>query len=297
MIYNPDMHLHSYYSDGADSPAKLVWRAKAAGIDVISITDHDGMDGVEEGVAAGRDLGIGVVRGVEFSCRYSGSFGEWDEVHILGYGMDPSNEPLRDLLAFIREKRVERNVALREKFVELGYPMSREELMVYSENGFVGKVSFAKLLVERGVARSVDEVFKSEELLRHPEVRKIRKYKLPAEDAITAIKDAGGIAILAHPFEFPARRGERSDGEAFRTTLRLLVDKLAETGLVGIECYYPTHSEDQTDYLLGIARDVGLLVSKGSDDHGEGVRRSKLMGKYAVSADLSVLQWIEDFIA
>ncbi len=297
MICNPDLHLHSFYSDGADSPARLARRAKAAGIDVMAITDHDGMDGVDEGVAAGKALGIAVVRGVEFSSRYRGSLGDLENIsydmHILGYGMDSSNGPLRDLLAYIKEKRAERNISLRKKFVELGYPMSEEELAAYSENGFVGKISFAKLLVDRGVAKSIDEVFKSEELLRHPEILQIRKYKLAAETAIDVIRNAGGIAVLAHPFEFAVKGAAGSDGG----DLRPMIDKLAQMGLAGIECYYPTHSAEQTEYLLGVAKDADLLISRGSDDHGEGVRSIKLMGNYAVSADLSVLQWIEDFIA
>ena len=297
---NPDLHLHTYYSDGKESPSVVVRRAKAAGLDVIAITDHDGMGGVEEAVAEGKRLGVKVVRGVEFSAEHAqtvpGFEGDTHFMHILGYGMDPSDRDLQYVLGYIQERRVWRNEKLRQVFGELGYPMTMEELQAHSINGFVGKVSFARVLSERGVCKDPFSAFRDPNLLAHPKIKEVHRYKISAREAIRVINKAGGKAFFAHPFQLSFRPPRAESDAVYRQRQEAVIASLKSLGLSGIECWYPTHTPEQTAYLLDLAKRLGLLVSKGSDDHGENARPDKKMGNFSTEADLSMLQWVEEYI-
>ncbi|MBR3395539.1 MAG: PHP domain-containing protein [Firmicutes bacterium] len=299
-MINPDLHLHTYYSDGKESPAVVVARAKAMGIDVMAITDHDGMGGVEEAVEEGRRLGVRVVRGVEFSAEYAedvpGFEGCTHYMHILGYGMDPSNPELDKALAYIQERREWRNEALRQVFCELGYPMTMEELKAQSINGFVGKVSFARLLVAKGYCETVVDAFDDDKMLMHPKVKAIHRYKIPAAEAIRVIREAGGKAFFAHPFQLSFKPPKREEPEVYRQRQEAVIRALKDLGMAGIECWYPTHTPEQTAYLLDLAKRLGMLVSKGSDDHGANARPVKKMGNFSTEVDLSMLQWVEEYL-
>ncbi len=296
---NPDLHLHTYYSDGREAPAVVVQRAKKAGHDVIAITDHDGMDGVEEAVEEGKRLGIHVVRGVEFSAEHAdpvpGFEGCSHFMHILGYGMDPENPDLKKALHYIQVRRETRNEKLRQVFTDMGYPMTMEQLKAHSINGFVGKVSFARLLTDMGASRDPWEAFRSPELLSHPRIKAVHRYKISAAEAIRVINAAGGRAFFAHPFQLSFRPPREETDEVYRRRQRAVILALRDLGMAGIECWYPTHTPEQTAYLLAMAKEFGMLASRGSDDHGENARPIKKMGNFAVEADLSMLQWVEDY--
>ena len=297
---NLDLHLHTYYSDGKESPAVVVQRAKAAGLDVIAVTDHDGMGGVEEAVAEGKRLGVQVVRGVEFSAEYTadvpGFEGDTHYMHILGYGMDPSDPELRSVLDYIQERRVWRNEQLRQVFEKLGFPMTMEELKAHSINGFVGKVSFARVLAERGVCPDPHAAFLDKNLLAHPKIKAVHRYKISAEEALRVINKAGGKAFFAHPFQLSFRPAREESEEVYRRRQEAVISALKAIGLAGIECWYPTHTPEQTAYLLGLAERLGMLVSKGSDDHGENARPVKKMGNFSTEADVSMLKWVEEYL-
>ena len=297
---NPDLHLHTYYSDGKESPSVVVRRAKAAGLDVIAITDHDGMGGVEEAVEEGRRIGVQVVRGVEFSAEHAadvpGFEGCTHYMHILGYGMDPADPDLKAVLDCIQERRVLRNEKLRQVFEKLGYPMTMEELKAHSINGFVGKVSFARVLAERGACAHPFDAFRDPRLLAHPAIKAVHRYKIPAEEALRVIRKAGGKAFFAHPFQLSFRPPREEPEEVYRQRQEAVIAALKPLGLEGIECWYPTHTPEQTAYLLDLADRLGMLVSKGSDDHGENARPVKKMGNFSTEADLSMLQWVEEYL-
>ena len=297
---NPDLHLHTWYSDGRDAPAVVVQRAKAHGIDVMAITDHDGMGGVEEAVAEGKRLGVQVVRGVEFSAEYAedvpGFEGCTHYMHILGYGMDPEDPGLKEALDFIRERRVWRNEQLRQVLAGLGWPMTMEELKAHSINGFVGKISFARVLAERGACAHPYDAFRDANLLANPQVKAVHRYKIPAADAIRVISGAGGRAFFAHPFQLSFKPGREEPDAVYRQRQEAVIRALRDLGMAGIECWYPTHTAEETAYLLDLAKRLGMLVSRGSDDHGENARPVKIMGNYAVEADLYMLQWVEEYL-
>ncbi len=217
-------------------------------------------------------------------------------MHILGYGMNPSDPELSRVLRYIQERREQRNEQLRLAFGELGWPMTMEELKSHSVNGFVGKVSFARVLVERGACRDPYAAFSSKELLAHPKIKAVHRYKISAEEAIRVIAGAGGRAFFAHPFQLSFRPPRQEPEEVYRRRQLAVIRALKELGLAGIECWYPTHSPEQTAYLLDMAKRLDLLVSKGSDDHGENARPVKKMGNFSTAADLSMLKWVEEYI-
>ena len=297
---NPDLHLHTYYSDGKESPAVVVRRAKEHGLDVIAITDHDGMGGVEEAVEEGKRLGVQVVRGVEFSAELAedvpGFEGCTHYMHILGYGMDPQHPELKKALDYIQERREWRNEALRRVFEELGYPMTMEELKAQSINGFVGKVSFARLLVNKGYCPSVVDAFDDDQFLLHPKVKAIHRYKIPAAEAIRVVNEAGGQTFFAHPFQLSFKPPKWEEPEVYRQRQETVIRHLRDLGMAGIECWYPTHTPEQTAFLLDLAHRLGMLTSKGSDDHGANARPVKKMGNFSVEADLSMLKWVEKYL-
>ncbi|MBP5749228.1 MAG: hypothetical protein J6X24_00400, partial [Firmicutes bacterium] len=241
-----------------------------------------------------------VVRGVEFSAEHAkdvpGFEGCKHYMHILGYGMDPSDRDLQYVLDYIQERRVWRNEKLRQVFGELGYPMTMEELKAHSINGFVGKVSFARVLTERGVCRDPYEAFRSADLLAHPKIKAVHRYKISAQEAIRVINKAGGRAFFAHPFQLSFRPPREEPEETYRRRQAAVISALKDLGLAGIECWYPTHTPEQTSYLLALAKELGMLVSKGSDDHGENARPVKKMGNFSTEADLSMLKWVEDYL-
>ncbi|HPF18432.1 MAG TPA: PHP domain-containing protein [Bacillota bacterium] len=292
-----DLHLHTYYSDGTESPTELVRRAAAEGLRTIAVTDHDGIDGVPEAAAAARPLGICVIPGLEFSAEWmyrdDSDRPEMHTMHILGYGIDLASGTLQEKMKEIRQKRAIRNEKLYRAFKGKGIEIDRKELESASPGGFVGKRSFATAFLKKGLADNLEEVFSSEALMDDPVIRSIHKEKTSAEEAIRIIHQARGKAFLAHPFQlgYPSLSREP---EGFRSRLALVIRQLGILGLDGIECYYPTHDRERTAYLLTLADRENLLVSIGSDDHGPCARKIKRIHSFRVEADLLRLAWVKD---
>ena len=279
-----DLHLHTVYSDGAETPETVVKRAAELGFKTIAITDHDGTGGIAEALEAGKKYGVRVIPGIELSSEYKCVLPGFDEdiyfMHILGYDIDPENEALQRELVSVMERRAFRNEQIRQAFIKKGIEISREELLENTPDDFVGKVSFARVFVKRGLCESVPAAFKSPELLAAPDIKAIRKDKISAERAFELISGAGGMAFFAHPFQLSYTKKALDDDSVYRKKLRLILEKFRELGMAGIECCYPTHTEEQMQFLLGIADGLGIAASRGSDDHGKGVRPDKQMGTF-----------------
>ena len=294
-MLNIDLHLHTNYSDGIQSPQDVVRRAKSCGLDVIAITDHDGIGGVKSAQEEGQRIGVRVISGVELSAEFSyaafDSASEMHEMHILGYNMKLDSLALSDKMEDILRRRRDRNERLRSAFMEKGITISEDELKRHSPSGYVGKVSFARALAGKGFASDIREAFTSKKLLQAPEIKSIRKVKTAAGEAINMIHQAGGLAFLAHPFQL-SYASLTDDPQLFRERLALILAELKILGLDGLECYYPTHDQEQTDFLLRLADLNGFLVSIGSDDHGPDVRKIKKIHSLQVEADLKRLEWI-----
>ncbi len=244
-----DLHVHTTVSDGSCSPAGVVRLAKDAGLCAIAITDHDSVSGYAQAAAAGEELGIEVVPGIEISTRFHGP------VHILGYCLDPQSDKLQPVLDWVVQDRDARNRKMAEKMAADGIPISYA-LLQQRYGAVIGRPHFAAFLVEQGLAESVQDAFD-----RY--VEKGQKYYYPRnflsiERSIEIIRQAGGVPVLAHPFQY--RLDERG--------LRQLIEHCIASGLQGIECSYFGYSPEQRNRLLALAEEYGLLPTGGSDFHG-----------------------------
>lgn len=245
-----DLHTHSSCSDGSLSPAELVREAGRAGLAAIAITDHDTMAGVAEALTTGREEGIEVVPGVEISANQDGR-----AVHILGYGADPGHPGLLSLLAQLQAVRENRNAAILERLASLGIRLSQAELTA-STAGLIGRPHIARQLVLRGHASSIEHAFRR--FLKKNGRAYVPAEKFPAGETIRIIREAGGIAVLAHP----------SSLDHNLKGVPAILASLVGLGLGGIEVYYPGHSRKTCQDLLALAARWNLAVTGGSDYHG-----------------------------
>lgn len=271
-----DLHTHTWYSDGTLSPAQLVKMAKEKGIETLAITDHDGTYGLAEGKAAAEKYGIRFICGLEFSAVLSGPVSVY--MHILGYGFDPENGPLRKRIDEIREQRKTRNEAMRRALEELGYPLSAEDLEVYPGQDYIGKPNFARALAVRGYAADIQEAFASDRMMASPAVKAVHREKIEAAQAIELIRGAGGFAALAHPYKISYAGKWNDEPEVFLRKLEGTVSELTRLGMEGMECCYSSHSPEQERELLALAEKYQLKVTAGSDYHGPGIKKNVELG-------------------
>lgn len=270
MASRVDLHLHTTASDGAFRPAELVKAAALIGIRVMAVTDHDSVDGIREAQAAACDLPIEVIPGIEVSASMNG-----DEVHVLGYFLDPEDGSLRDALCRLQEGRVTQARAMVERLGDLTCPLDWDRVMAIAQGGSVGRPHIARALVERGYVASVDEAFSR--FLRRGGPGYVEGQKLIPEEAVNLIRRAGGVACLAHPIIVGA-----SD---YRLDLARLLPAMAEAGLEGIEVYYKGYTPEITASLLSMACRYRLIPTGGSDYHGGGVVADAELGAVEVPVE------------
>ncbi|MEK6198208.1 MAG: PHP domain-containing protein [Desulfobacterales bacterium] len=267
-----DLHIHSTYSDGVLKPTELVDLAKSQGLSAISITDHDTADGAGEAIQRGLEKGIEVISGIEISSWHGDT-----SMHILGYLFRSDDEQFNSRLQLLQQGRETRNIRIIENLNKLGITVELEELLQYSEYGQTGRPHIARLLVDKGIAKTVDLAFKY--YLGRGAAAYAERFRFSARDAIAMIREAGGVAVLAHP---------SSLDPSLRSTPSLLKD-LHKVGLNGVEVYYPSHSSKAVKALLKMAEDIGLLITGGSDFHGperSGYKINKWVHKTNIPYDL-----------
>jgi predicted metal-dependent phosphoesterase TrpH len=249
-----DLHTHSTASDGTDSPAELMAAASAAGLAVVAITDHDNTGGWQPALDARPD-DLWVIRGAEFSTV--ASTGSWPvSVHLLGYLFDPDHPAIRAEQTRLRAERLHRGMAIVQKMVDDGVPISAEQVMAFADGAPVGRPHIGRALVAAGVVSSVDDAFKTYLAGRGP-------YYVPKADtdlptAIAMIAAAGGVSVIAHP---------RGRGE-FHALTNDYIKQLAGFGLGGLEVDHPDHTDAERAELRFIAGELGLLTTGSSDYHG-----------------------------
>jgi predicted metal-dependent phosphoesterase TrpH len=260
-----DLHAHTTVSDGGDSPAELVEKAKAAGLSAIAVTDHDNDAGCAEAMAAGAELGVEVVPGVEISCDVE-DYAErgWTPdgrptMHLLGYFIPQRDNPLTEALAELQHYRADRNALMVDRLNELGIPVTFEE--VSNEAGGpgsqIGRPHFAAVLVRHGAVPDYQTAF-DEYLAKGAKAYLARKLYKPA-DAIELMISAGVVPVLAHPFTLFLSKDQ----------LEGFVDELVAAGLAGIEGYHGDMPEEAQEPFRALGRAKGLIVSGGSDYHGD----------------------------
>jgi len=248
-----DLHTHSTASDGSLSPRELVRLAQERGLVAIALTDHDTIEGLPEAVAAGTEFGVEVIPGVEISARHP-----LGSMHILGYFLDYESERLAASLAVLQQARADRNPQIVAKLNALGIPLTVERVAAISGGGQVGRPHIARALYEGGYVRSLQEAF--DIYLGNRGKAYVSKFRFPPAEALAMIREARGVPVLAHPFTLGLHTPE---------TLGPLLEELKVQGLAGLECYYPEHSPQQEAFYLNAARELGLLITGGSDFHGD----------------------------
>lgn len=255
MNQTADLHTHTTASDGQYTPAELVRLAKARGISILAVTDHDTIAGADEAIAAGEDCGLRVIRGVELSAKKYRNF------HILGYGFRDGDTELVRLCEKLRASRGERKYKIADFLREKGIEIDLSEVDELAGGEVIARPHFAQVLVRHGYVSTNREAF--DRYLDTEEFRqKVTRFKVDARTCVEAIKAAGGKASLAHPYQMGL-----SDDK-----LDALVGQLKGWGLDAIECYYPKYTPEQQTFYLHLAEKYQLHRTGGSDFHGERVK-------------------------
>jgi 3',5'-nucleoside bisphosphate phosphatase len=250
-----DLHTHSSVSDGTETPAELLVTARAAGLDVIALTDHDTTAGWSHAEAA-RPPGLTVVPGMELSCRWFAEDQPPISVHLLAYLFDPDHPGFAVERARLRDERLERGERIVTGLAAAGYPVVWERIVERSDGGVVGRPHIARALVEAGAADSVDHAFAT--LLHHRSPYYVTKADTDVREGIALVRAAGGVPVFAHGLA--TTRGRIVGDDA--------IVAMVEAGLLGLEVDHPDHSVEQRAHLRGLAADLGLITTGSSDYHG-----------------------------
>ncbi|HJY71877.1 MAG TPA: PHP domain-containing protein [Streptosporangiaceae bacterium] len=245
-----DLHVHSNASDGTDPPAEVMSRAARAGLDVVALTDHDTVAGHAQ---ARRALpgSLTLVLGMELSCRLDGS-----SMHLLAYLFDPDDPDLAAQTQRIRDDRVLRAQAMVDRLIDLGVPITWEDVAAIAGSAVVGRPHIARAMAASGAIASPDQAF-TREWIADGGRAYVDRYALEPGRAIGLVRAAGGVAVVAHP---------RADRALLVTDEQIA--GLAAAGLAGVEVFHPDQPEAEQASLLGLTRDLGLIATGGSDDHG-----------------------------
>lgn len=251
-----DIHCHTVFSDGTETPSTLVAEARAAGLHGVGIADHDTVAGWDEAVRAARRAGLPLLRGTEITAVDDGV-----SVHMLGFQYDPRDRHILDLFAATREARLRRTRRMVDRIAE-DYPITWDDVLAQARQGertTIGRPHIADALVAAGVCRDRNEAFAGVVSASSP-------YYIPtpsptASAVVAAVAGAGGVSVVAHAGDPGRNRVLLSDAQ---------IERLAEQGLGGIEVWHRGNPPEQRERLLALARRLGLLVTGGSDWHGAG---------------------------
>ena len=278
MANTVDLHIHTTASDGSDSPAQLLENLKKAGITTFSVTDHDTIDGaLEVEQLVGEEFRF--IRGIEFSCETPAG-----KCHILGYGFAPADQVFQAALAegaALRQEKLRERLTFLEETLHITF--TEAELAWICSQKSPGKPHFGKLLVDRGIAATIDEAIQIYINPHNP-----RRDRIDGSTAVSAILHAGGIPVWAHPL------GGEGEKRLTKAQFTVQLAYLMGQGIRGLECFYSRYSQSDIDFLIDQAQGHGLLISGGSDYHGTNKRDLPLgqlnIAHAAVNPDLITLQ-------
>lgn len=267
-----DLHMHSFFSDGTMAPEELVTLGLEAGLEAMALTDHDNVAGIPRFLAAAANAGMRALSGVEVSADVPKG-----ALHVLGYGVKHDDQMFQRQLAWVLEGREERNKEIISKLARAGIPITMEEVKSFAGSEVVGRPHFAAALIRRGYARNKRDAFSR--YLARGRVAHAERRRLPAEDACTFIREAGGVPSIAHPFSLELSHDDLFDFCAY----------LKDYGLMGLECFYPEFSPSMSRQYLEIADELDLIPTGGSDFHGAATPDLKLgrgFGKLNIGFDV-----------
>ena len=246
-----DLHVHSNISDGTMSPSEVVKLASDRGVGVMALTDHDTVEGVAEARTAADECGMVFIPGIEISAGFRDR-----DIHILGYFIDTESEDFLNVLRKAWVKREERNYKIAERFAKFGIALDIDAIKKISGSSVITRAHFARWLVENGYCRSNSEVF--DRYLGNDKPCYVPRDYMTRETAVSAIINAGGIPVLAHPMLYGLSMTETDT----------LVGELCEMGLKGIETYYSSNMGYDEDNVRSLALKHKLIMTGGTDFHG-----------------------------
>lgn len=253
-----DLHTHTVMSDGTTTVEDNVRQALVLGLEGLGVTDHDTTEPFERARAAAEGSDLDLVLGTEFSAEHDGS-----SVHVLGYWIDEANRPLQDEMDRLRNERFRRAQQIVEKFHALDIPVSFERVQELAGEAPIGRPHIAKAVIETGAVDEMQEVF--DRYLADGGPAYVPKYAVDPVTAVRLIRAAGGVAVVAHPGLYSARA--RADGS--RGLEDAVIEEMAAAGMAGIEADHPVHTPEERARFRDLARALGLVVTAGSDFHGE----------------------------
>lgn len=263
-----DLQIQSTASDGIHTPRELIQMAKDQGLLVVSITDHDTVGGVEEALKAGENFGVRVIPGIEMSVEERGA-------HILGYGIDHKNPELLAELEKFRQGRIEGAKKMVENLKSAGFTLEWEDVMREAGGGVIARPHLAKAVLNRpenkeklGSISTVYDFIRA--YLTNESPHYVSRTHISAQDAITLIHKVGGVAIWSHPAVHFSGNYEELEG---------FLKELIGWGINGLEVFSPSHTEDDIEFLQGLAVKYNLLRTAGSDFH------EKDLGKKGADTD------------
>lgn len=263
MAFYADLHSHSNASDGSDPPARVVERAAAAGLKVLALTDHDTVAGVREAQEAGRKFDVQIIEGAELTCYVQGK-----EVHVLGYGIDIDSDELNSHCEEFQKARIERARQIGDRLADAGVPVDMDKVMAEADGGVVGRPHVANALIEAGHVADFQEAF--DRYLAEGKPACVPKMQVTAKQCVDVIRNAGGVAIMAHP-----NLGPRVDQ----------IPALIEAGAAGIEVWHSAHDQEGTDKLFVLAEQHGWQKTGGSDCHGSIKGMGPILGDFGLQEE------------
>lgn len=267
-----DLHMHSKCSDGTLEPEELVQLAKKRGVQVIALTDHDSVDGLERAGKEAEKQGVILVNGIEFSTSYFGK-----EVHILGYFLDLTDEFFLGKLEELKIERGNRTVKILKKLSDRGLPLTMEEVLMEVTGPVVSRTHVANAMMKKGYVYTRSEAFR--QYIGEGGSAYVAKTIISPNEAVRLIRKNGGIAAIAHPKLIGMGREK----------VLSLIDELIGDGLDALETYYPGYSNEDIKFYEGVCKEKGLLTTGGSDYHGlnrEGVQIGDMNVPFEVYEDL-----------
>lgn len=262
-----DLHSHTVLSDGTTTPEENVRLAVELGLEGLGVTDHDTTAPFDRAFAAADGTGLEIVPGTEFSAELDGS-----SVHVLGYWIDPTDEPLQTEMDRLRNERSRRAEQIVEKFNGLGIAVTFARVQELAGEAPIGRPHIAKAVIETGAATEMKEVF--DRWLQDGGPANVPKYAVDPVAAVELIRGAGGVAVVAHPGLY-GRTDAGLDAE--------VIEAMVAAGMAGIEADHPDHDDETRAFYRDLAVAHSLVVTAGSDFHGE--RKSLQLGEATTSRD------------
>jgi 3',5'-nucleoside bisphosphate phosphatase len=259
-----DLHTHTFHSDGTRSPREVVDVAKASGITILAISDHDNIAAYFEIKQYADEQGVTLIPAIELSCIFEGV-----DVHILAYAFDALDERIEERLRSFRETRLRRGHAMVERLRDLGYAIRPERVEELAGGGALGRPHVARALVEAGHVKSVSEAFDT--LIGAGKPAYVEKQRFNIAEAVSLIRSSGGVTSVAHPSLYPDHAR--------------LVARVLDSGVDAVEVMHPDVPAMDREMYTNMARFRGKFVTGGSDDHGK-VKTTETLGTVKVPETL-----------